>query len=81
MENVTDTTQRQTNSPNNRENRVRFTQESSAGTLEPQSHGLAKFRANITIALLPPVTMKSHVEHYVFEYLRLKSSLARLEKI
>jgi hypothetical protein len=80
METATDTIQR-SNAPDNRDKRVRFTDESSAGTTGPQSpYGLAKFRANVTIASLP-VTIKSLVEHYVFEYFKLKASLARCEKI
>jgi hypothetical protein len=79
MEIVTDTTE-QAQPPDNREKRVRF-QETAPGTPASQRpYGLAKLRANVTIASLP-VTMQSLAKHYVFEYLKLKSSLARLEKI
>jgi hypothetical protein len=79
METVTDTTE-QAQPPDNRKKRARF-QETASDTPASQSpYGLAKLRANDTIASLP-VTMQSLAKHYVFEYLKLKSSLARLEKI
>jgi hypothetical protein len=83
MESATDTTQRQPDTANTSNKRVHIASALSTRTPTSASDSplaKAKLCANVTIASLP-VTIKSLAEHYVFEYLQLKTSVARLETI
>jgi hypothetical protein len=60
--------------------RTRFAPGTLTGPMnKPTPYAKAKFTANVTLASLP-LSIKSLAEHHVLVFLKLKTTLARLEK-